>query len=213
MKNKLYRTQKLFRTPNVDEYTTILSEISIFRSKASSSSSSFNNHLSFVTSHRYSCTFIHFYFIHKTNREVMHRAFRTTLSSSLAACAALAASATLASNEGVVNVMPNIIKENEDNNVKKKWDYNWDRMDSSVQTSTTRVIHLVRHGQFNQKGKDDSKHSLTALGKKQASLAGKRLRDIIPQGTIPKRIVSSTMTRRKKRHKSYATNTLKKLKR
>ena len=125
----------------------------------------------------------------------MHRAFRTTLSSSLAACAALAASATLASNEGVVNVMPNIIKENEDNNVKKKWDYNWDRMDSNVQTSTTRVIHLVRHGQFNQKGKDDSKHSLTALGKKQASLAGKRLRDIIPQGTIPKRIVSSTMTR------------------
>ena len=125
----------------------------------------------------------------------MHRAFRTTLSSSLAACAALAASATLASNEGVVNVMPNIIKENEDN--KKKWDYNWDRMDTNVQTSTTstRVIHLVRHGQFNQKGKDDSKHSLTALGKKQASLAGKRLRDIIPQGTIPKRIVSSTMTR------------------
>ena len=117
----------------------------------------------------------------------MHRAFRTTLSNSLAACAALAASATLASNEGVVNVMPNIIKENEDN--KKKWDYNWDRMDSNVQTSTTstRVIHLVRHGQFNQKGKDDSKHSLTALGKKQASLAGKRLRDIIPQGTIPKR--------------------------
>ena len=33
VKNKLYRTQKLFRTPNVDEYTTILSEISIFRSK------------------------------------------------------------------------------------------------------------------------------------------------------------------------------------
>jgi len=51
--------------------------------------------------------------------------------------------------------MGNMIKENEDNNVKKKWDYNWDRMDSNVQTSTTRVIHLVRHGQFNQKGKDD----------------------------------------------------------
>ena len=31
MKNKIYRTQKLFRTPNVDEYTTILSEISINR--------------------------------------------------------------------------------------------------------------------------------------------------------------------------------------
>jgi serine/threonine-protein phosphatase PGAM5 len=53
----------------------------------------------------------------------------------------------------------------------------------------------VRHGQFNQKGKDDTKHTLTDLGKKQASLAGKRLRDIIPKGTTPKRIVSSTMTR------------------
>ena len=30
VKNKLYRTQKLFRTPNVDEYTTILSEVSLF---------------------------------------------------------------------------------------------------------------------------------------------------------------------------------------
>ena len=137
---------------------------------------------------------------------MMHRAFRTTLHTSLAACAALAASATLASSEGVAignKNIPSIMKENEDNGKNNstrttKWDQNWDRMHSSAQTTSTtstRVIHLVRHGQFNQKGKDDTKHTLTDLGKKQASLAGKRLRDIIPKGTTPKRIVSSTMTR------------------
>ena len=137
---------------------------------------------------------------------MMHRAFRTTLHTSLAACAALAASATLASSEGVAignKNIPSIMKENEDNGKNNstrttKWDQNWDRMHSSAQTTSTtstRVIHLVRHGQFNQKGKDDTKHTLTELGKKQASLAGKRLRDIIPKGMTPKRIVSSTMTR------------------
>ena len=48
----------------------------------------------------------------------MHRAFRTTLHTSLAACAALAASATLASSEGVAignKNIPSIMKENEDN--------------------------------------------------------------------------------------------------
>ena len=49
---------------------------------------------------------------------MMHRAFRTTLHTSLAACAALAASATLASSEGVAignKNIPSIMKENEDN--------------------------------------------------------------------------------------------------
>ena len=49
VKNKLYRTQKLFRTPNVDEYTTILSEISMDCVRSSSSlSSSRNRKQSFV---------------------------------------------------------------------------------------------------------------------------------------------------------------------
>lgn len=49
VKNKLYRTQKLFRTPNVDEYTTILSEISMNCVRSSSSlSSSCNRKQSFV---------------------------------------------------------------------------------------------------------------------------------------------------------------------
>lgn len=43
VKNKLYRTQKLFRTPNVDEYTTILSEISMDCVRSSSSLSSSRN--------------------------------------------------------------------------------------------------------------------------------------------------------------------------
>jgi serine/threonine-protein phosphatase PGAM5 len=136
---------------------------------------------------------------------MMHRAFRTTLHTSMAACAALAATATLASSEGAIenkNIVRNVTKENGNMNSSSKrtttWDYNWDRLHSNEQTTSTtstRVIHLVRHGQFNQKGKDDAKHTLTDLGKRQASLAGKRLRDIIPKGTTPKRIISSTMTR------------------
>ena len=63
VKNKLYRTQKLFRTPNVDEYTTILSEISMDCVRSSSSLSSSRNRkqsfvfVAFVLLHRHTDTY------------------------------------------------------------------------------------------------------------------------------------------------------------
>jgi serine/threonine-protein phosphatase PGAM5 len=122
---------------------------------------------------------------------IVQRMIKPRCSVAAAAAAAFVATTTsyyVSSTEGLEN--------------GKKWDYNWDRLQpaetttlSSSTTTTTRVIFLIRHGQFNQKGKGDAKHDLTDLGKRQALLCGKRLRDVIPEGVLPTRIISSTMTR------------------
>ena len=56
----------------------------------------------------------------------------------------------------------------------------------------TRHILLVRHGQYNLKGKIDSEKYLTDLGREQALITGKRLAELNLPLTY---LVSSTMTR------------------
>jgi len=71
-----------------------------------------------------------------------------------------------------------------------------------------RIIVLVRHGQYNESGKDDSERILTSLGREQADLTGKRLAEMseylktkIPlddnnnKQDIDVRFVTSTMAR------------------
>jgi len=63
-----------------------------------------------------------------------------------------------------------------------KWDQDWDKrqpMENDVNnnnnSTATRNIILIRHGQYNLDGKEDSERYLTDLGRRQASLTGKRL--------------------------------------
>ena len=58
-------------------------------------------------------------------------------------------------------------------------------------------IVMVRHGQYNRKGGDDAKHTLTAIGRQQAEATGKRLDALIKSGEISpvKTMYFSTMTR------------------
>jgi len=80
-----------------------------------------------------------------------------------------------------------------------KWDYNWDRREpkqlvkplkegatpeqeatytkkvEEAKSKASRVIVMVRHGQYNLKGKNDSERFLSDLGKEQADLTGKRI--------------------------------------
>lgn len=74
------------------------------------------------------------------------------------------------------------------------WDSNWDdlqpkptgndeedrqRMRTLRKEGVTRHIILIRHGQYDEREKDDSKRLLTELGRKQADLTGKRLREMM----------------------------------
>lgn len=74
------------------------------------------------------------------------------------------------------------------------WDNNWDnqqppstgndeldrqRMRQLRKEGVTRHIILIRHGQYDETQKEDSKRVLTELGRKQAELTGKRLRQMI----------------------------------
>ena len=63
-----------------------------------------------------------------------------------------------------------------------------------------KVVHqivMVRHGQYNRKGGDDAKHTLTAVGRQQAEATGKRLDALLKSGEIypVKTMYFSTMTR------------------
>jgi len=83
-----------------------------------------------------------------------------------------------------------------------KWNNNWDgrepesmvkpisanASDEKIQNNkeeiekakpkASRILVLVRHGQYNLDGKEDSERYLTELGKKQADLTGARLHDL-----------------------------------
>lgn len=97
-----------------------------------------------------------------------------------------------------------------------RWEHNWDRRDpeslvkplksnsSEKETknrenelekqrpTATRHLLLIRHGQYNLDGKEDSERYLTKLGKKQADYCGKRLKEADIEYT---KLISSTMTR------------------
>jgi serine/threonine-protein phosphatase PGAM5 len=74
------------------------------------------------------------------------------------------------------------------------WDNNWDnlhptptgndeqdreRMRRLRKEGVTRHIILIRHGQYDERDKDDAKRLLTEIGRKQADLTGKRLREMM----------------------------------
>jgi serine/threonine-protein phosphatase PGAM5 len=74
------------------------------------------------------------------------------------------------------------------------WDANWDglqppstgnddadrrRMRQVRKEGVTRHVILIRHGQYDEREKDDDKRILTELGRKQADLTGKRLREMM----------------------------------
>jgi len=109
----------------------------------------------------------------------------------------------------------------ENRSVFPKWDYNWDKREpySLVRQRTRkrssgdkpeeseesyqdqlekkkckaiRHIILVRHGQYNLKVSDDSTHTLTDLGQRQAQQTGKRLEAL---GIDYDSLTSSTMIR------------------
>jgi len=78
-----------------------------------------------------------------------------------------------------------------------QWDYNWDKRDfmtedDSEKPKATRHLILIRHGQYNLKGKTDPERYLSDLGREQAVLTGHRLAELNLPLTY---LVSSTMTR------------------
>lgn len=74
-----------------------------------------------------------------------------------------------------------------------KWDANWDqRHYKETKPKATRHLLLIRHGQYNLKGKTDEERFLTDLGREQAALTGRRLAELnLPYSSL----VSSSMTR------------------
>jgi len=74
-----------------------------------------------------------------------------------------------------------------------KWNFDWDKR-SKEQSKSTRTIILIRHGQYNLDGQVDDDRYLTELGKEQAALTGKRLKELKLDKKIS-RFVMSTMTR------------------
>ena len=70
---------------------------------------------------------------------------------------------------------------------------------AQLRPHTTRVIYLVRHGQFFESQSNEAARSLTALGRLQAAMTAKRLRariEALP-ARLPTTIVHSTMLRAK----------------
>jgi len=101
--------------------------------------------------------------------------------------------------------------------LSSKWDTNWDRREPRTSPSSTkkqpessgirkgktpvkrkviptasRHILLIRHGQYNDKGRNDMEHYLTTIGREQADITGARLATLdLPYTSL----TSSTMTR------------------
>ena len=86
---------------------------------------------------------------------------------------------------------------------QQKWDPDWDcrgskapseQSDQQMIPKATRVLIMVRHGQYNLKGEGDTERFLTDLGKEQAHVVGKRLKEMEPSLGYAA-IHQSTMTR------------------
>ena len=78
------------------------------------------------------------------------------------------------------------------------WDQDWDgrsppssgkeeedrrKMRKLRKEGVTRHIILIRHGQYDETDKEDEKRILTPLGRKQAELTGKRLKEMLDGAT------------------------------
>ena len=81
------------------------------------------------------------------------------------------------------------------------WDINWDRRQpepgsAEGSSKTQRHIILIRHGQYNLKGKGDAERYLSELGRQQADLAGQCLKELeLGAGLKYTALHQSTMTR------------------
>lgn len=72
----------------------------------------------------------------------------------------------------------------------QKWDYNWDRMapvpveneaegkSEVAKSKASRILILIRHGQYVWDPHDPEKRILTELGRKQAAITGQRLKEV-----------------------------------
>lgn len=85
------------------------------------------------------------------------------------------------------------------------WNDNWDFRSSEEKTNVVRHIVLVRHGQYDEKGKGDAAKVLTELGREQARLTGKRLAGYLPAGVQWKAVYQSDMARAKETAKIVMT--------
>ena len=68
-----------------------------------------------------------------------------------------------------------------------KWDYDWDkRNEEFIKENVKRGVHriiLVRHGQY-EVCEDDHDCKLTKLGRKQAQITGRRLKELLTSGSF-----------------------------
>ena len=87
-----------------------------------------------------------------------------------------------------------------------QWDCNWDhrKLDSRGRRRSLlkpsgaprRHLILIRHGQYDESASDDSGRVLTALGKRQAVQAGKRIAELLSQpGAVCRGVHSSRLAR------------------
>ena len=82
------------------------------------------------------------------------------------------------------------------------WDANWDSCLPRTQEGKQRAkcapsrhIILIRHGQYDESSREDSKRILTPLGREQAEATGRRLASLVEAGVNIKRIHVSNITR------------------
>ena len=80
------------------------------------------------------------------------------------------------------------------------WDNNWDRRHAEPGTAegsskSERHLILIRHGQYNLKGKGDAERYLSDLGRQQADLTGQCLKELELAGMKYTVLHQSTMTR------------------
>ena len=80
------------------------------------------------------------------------------------------------------------------------WDNNWDRRHAEPGTAegsskSERHLILIRHGQYNLKGKGDAERYLSDLGRQQADLTGQCLKELELAGMKYTMLHQSTMTR------------------
>jgi len=64
-----------------------------------------------------------------------------------------------------------------------KFNKTWDGRTPGKKGVTHQIL-LVRHGQYEEKGKDDSERKLTPLGRKQAEATGKRINELLAAGVL-----------------------------
>ena len=101
---------------------------------------------------------------------------------------AVSASSTLAANIGSKQAEP------------CTWDNNWDRRESESGAADSRGkaqrhIILIRHGQYNLKGKGDAERYLSELGRQQADVTGQRLKELELAGIKFATLHQSSLTR------------------